>query len=93
MAVGFPTHEDRFYPEVWDTVPDETGPRPPLRIDALAVALLILMIFLAYQLLTDSRREKVSQTEGGEIIQESGETAFESVDSSGSQESADKRGS
>jgi hypothetical protein len=91
VAVGFPTQDDHFYPEVWDIVPDETGQRPPLRIDALAVALLILMIFLAYQLLTDSRREKVSYTEVGEVIQESGETAIESVDSSGSQESADNK--
>lgn len=89
MAVGFPTHEDYYSPEVWDYDLEETAPRPPIRIDALAVALLILMIFLAYQLLTDGRREGSNKAEVVEVLQETGELTIESVESTEGQESID----
>jgi murein DD-endopeptidase MepM/ murein hydrolase activator NlpD len=81
MAVGFPTHEEYYSQGVWDYGPEEIAQKPPIRIDALAVALLILMIFLAYQLLTDSRRERSNSIEGGEALNETGEVAIESVES------------
>lgn len=89
MAVGFPTNEEYVYPGVWDSDQDETWQKPPFRIDALAVALLILMIFLAYQLLADSHRDKISNTEEGGIIQETGEIAIESVDATQTQDNVD----
>lgn len=90
MAVGFPTHEEYYAQEVWEYDPVETAPRPPIRIDALAIALLILMIFLAYQLLNDSRREHSNNIEVGEVLQETGEGAIESFESNESQESIDR---
>lgn len=91
MAVGFPTNEEYIYPGGWESVPDETWQRPAVRIDALAVALLILMIFLAYQLLADSRRERINNTEIGEVLQETGEIAIESVDTSQSRENVEEK--
>jgi murein DD-endopeptidase MepM/ murein hydrolase activator NlpD len=90
VAVGIPTHEEHFSPGVWDYDPRETAPRPPIRIDALAVALLILMIFLAYQLLADGRRAQSSSTEVGEGLSDTGEVTIDSADTSGSQESTNQ---
>jgi len=60
MTVGYPPHEEQLASVVWETTAYESYPDAgypmPIRVDALAIALLVLALFLAIQLLTDSQR-------------------------------------
>ena len=71
MAVNFPSQEEHFATIAWEAAPWESeiepsGAVPPIRIDALAVALLILALFLGIQIVTDNRRgtpiSKITET-------------------------------
>ncbi len=79
MTVGYPPHEEQLASAIWEVPVYESYPEAvyqmPIRIDALAIALLVLALFLAIQLLTDSRRgtkdsiavdEAVIQIESGQ---------------------------
>ena len=63
MAVGYPPPEEPLATAVWELPAYESFPEAdgqlPIRIDALAIALLILAVFLAIQLFSDRSRGEI----------------------------------
>ena len=70
MAVGYPPREEQISSAVWELPVSESYPEDgyqmPIRIDALSIALLVLALFLAIQLLTDRNRGANETTKANE---------------------------